>query len=174
MQRVLRHGGQERRCHSFARVAPARTQSQLSPLCSSDLESACVTSQSAQPESTRWELCESKRQLACGRSSLTTLSTLLEQVILRGLGRDSLPEWKPTRERRSYYPRNAGFKRAYAEIELERMIAAAKAKGLDEDAVDSIYLRRGTKEFEEFERRNGFDKQVKEGQNGLLMEQHKL
>ncbi|OAL53052.1 hypothetical protein IQ07DRAFT_585033 [Pyrenochaeta sp. DS3sAY3a] len=96
--------------------------------------------------------------------------TLLEQVILRGLGRDSVPEWKPMRERASYYPRNAGFKRSYIDAELKRMIAAAEAKGLDEGAVDSVYLRRGTKEFEDFERRNGFDKKA----NGLLMEQHKL
>jgi hypothetical protein len=89
---------------------------------------------------------------------------------LRGLGRDSVPEFKPTRERKFWYPRNAGFKRAKAEDELKRMIAAAKAKGLDESSVDSIYSRRGTKEFEEFERRNGFDKEV--GESGLLMVQH--
>lgn len=53
------------------------------------------------------------------------------------------------------------------------MLAAAKAKGLDESSVDSIYLRRGTKEFEEFERHNGFDKEVNV-ENGLLVEQHKL
>jgi hypothetical protein len=94
----------------------------------------------------------------------------LEQVILRNLGRNSVPEFKPTRERKFWYPRNAGFKRAKAEVELERMIAAAKAKGLDESSVDSIYQRRGTKEFEEFERRNGFDKEV--GESGLLMVQH--
>lgn len=102
---------------------------------------------------------------------MTHEKSLLEQVILRGLGRDSVPEFKPTRERKFWYPRNAGFKRAKAEGELERMIAAAKAKGLDESTVDSIYQRRGTKEFEEFERRNGFDKQVNEV-DGLLMEQH--
>jgi hypothetical protein len=99
------------------------------------------------------------------------LQSLLEQVILRNLGRESLPEWQPTRERMSWYPRNAGFKRAKAEGELQRMIAAAKAKGLDESSVDSVYLRRGTKEFEEFERRNGFDKPVNEA-SGLLMVQH--
>jgi hypothetical protein len=101
------------------------------------------------------------------------VKSLLEQVILRGLGRDSVPEWKPTRERRYWYPRNAGFKRAKAEAEVARMIAAAKSSGLDETAVDSIYLRRGTREFEEFEKRNGFDKEVNPI-NGLLMEQHKL
>ena len=53
------------------------------------------------------------------------------------------------------------------------MIAAAKAKGLDESSIDSVYLRRGTKEFEEYERRNGFDREVN-SVNGLLMEQHKL
>jgi len=51
------------------------------------------------------------------------------------------------------------------------MIAAAKAKGLDETAVDSIYQRRGTKEFEDFERRNGFKLPVNEA-TGLLMTQH--
>jgi len=97
--------------------------------------------------------------------------SLLEQVILRNLGRDSLPEWKAMRERKFWYPRNAGFKRAKAEGELKRMVAAAKAKGLDEGAVDSIYQRRGTKEFEDFERRNGFKLPVNE-ESGLLMVQH--
>jgi hypothetical protein len=75
------------------------------------------------------------------------------------------------RERKFWYPRNAGFKRAKAEGELKRMIAAAKAKGLDESAVDSIYQRRGTKEFEDFERRNGFKLPINE-ESGLLMVQH--
>jgi len=99
--------------------------------------------------------------------------SLLEQVILRNLGRESVPEYKPTRERMSWYPRNAGFKRAKAEAELKRMIAAAESKGLDGNTVGSIYLRRGTEEFREFEKRNGFDKEVNE-ESGLLMEQHKL
>lgn len=94
-------------------------------------------------------------------------------MILRNLGCESVPGFEPTRERKFWYPRNAGFKRARAEGELQRMIAAAKAKGMDESSVDSIYLRRGTKEFEEFERHNGFDKVVN-GESGLLMEQHKL
>jgi len=97
--------------------------------------------------------------------------TLLEQVILNGLGRKSLPEWKPTRERQYWYPRNAGFKRAYAKVELERLEAAAKAKGLDVGTVDSLYQRRGTKEFEDFERRNGFMLPINPDK-GLLMEQH--
>ena len=53
------------------------------------------------------------------------------------------------------------------------MVAAAKAQGLDESSVDSLYQRRGTKEFAEFERRNGFDKEINP-ESGLLMEQHKL
>ncbi|EXJ95660.1 hypothetical protein A1O1_00782 [Capronia coronata CBS 617.96] len=97
--------------------------------------------------------------------------SLLEQVILRNLGRDAVPEFQPTRERKSWYPRNAGFKRAKAQDELKRMIAAAKSKGLDESTVDSIYLRQGTKEFEEFERRNGFDKDIN-AETGLVMVQH--
>lgn len=94
-------------------------------------------------------------------------------MILRNLGRDSIPEFKPTRERKYWYPRNAGFKRAKVNDELRRMIEAAKDKGLDESAVDSIYLRQGTKEFEDFEKRNGFTHNINEDV-GLLMEQHKL
>ena len=52
------------------------------------------------------------------------------------------------------------------------MIAAAKAQGLDESSVDSIYLRKDTEEWREFESRNGFDKEI--GEAGLLMEQHKI
>jgi len=74
------------------------------------------------------------------------------------------------RDRRAWHPRNAGFKRAYAEEELKRMVAAAEAQGLDPRSVDSIYLKRGTKEFDDFERHNGFDREV--GEAGLLMEQH--
>lgn len=101
------------------------------------------------------------------------MQSLLEQVILRNLGRESVPEFKPTRERMCWYPRNAGFKRAKAEAELERMVAAAKAQGFDEASVDSLYQRRGTREFADFERRNGFDKEIN-AESGLLMEQHKL
>lgn len=101
------------------------------------------------------------------------VKSLLEQVILHNLSRASVPEFKPTRERRYWYPRNAGFKRAKVNDELGRMIEAAKAKGLDESAVDSIYLRQGTKEFEDFDKHNGFTHSINEDA-GLLMEQHKL
>lgn len=86
------------------------------------------------------------------------------------MGRESLPDFKPLRERKFWYPRNAGFKRAKVDDELKRMIADAKAKGLDESSVDSIYLRQGTKEFEEFEKHNGFDKPISGA--GLNMVQH--
>jgi len=98
--------------------------------------------------------------------------SLLEQVILRGLGRESLPEWKPARERKFWYPRNAGFKRAYAEQELARMEAHYKAQGLPLSAVDSIYQREGTQEWKDYEARNGFNREI--NPNGNLMEQHDI
>ena len=44
---------------------------------------------------------------------------------------------------------------------------------MDEASVDSLYQRRGTQEFADFERRNGFDKEIN-AESGLLMEQHRL
>ncbi|KAF6805713.1 hypothetical protein CPLU01_15966 [Colletotrichum plurivorum] len=90
------------------------------------------------------------------------------------LGRESVPEFKPTRERKFWYPRNAGFKRAKAAGELERMIAASKSKDSRKARlIVVLYLRHDTEEFRDFERRNGFDRAVN-GEAGLLMEQHKL
>lgn len=85
------------------------------------------------------------------------MQTLCEQVILRALGRDSVPEYKPTRERLTFYPRTAYYKREKVRDELDRMIADAKAKGLGPESVDSIYLR-GEEAVREHERRNGYDK----------------
>jgi len=83
--------------------------------------------------------------------------TLAEQVILHHLGRTSIPEYIPLRPRISYYPRNGFFKRARVADELERMIAAAKARGLPPESVGSIY--QGTEEeIREHEKRNGYDK----------------
>jgi len=96
--------------------------------------------------------------------------TLCERVILRGLGRDSVPEYKPTRERAAYFPRHAGFKNARAPAEAQRMVAAAKAKGIDESKVNSVWLR-GDKAIEEMNRRNGFDLPPRE-EDGVLMVQH--
>jgi len=95
--------------------------------------------------------------------------TLCEQVILRNLGRNSVPEFKPTRERMAWYPRNAGFKQAKVQEELKRMIDAAKAKGLDESSVDSLFLK-GDEAIKEFKHRNGFDLPI--NPSGCLMVQH--
>jgi hypothetical protein len=55
------------------------------------------------------------------------------------MGRNSIPEYKATRPRQSYYPREAFTKRARIQDELDRMIAAAQHKGLPADTVNSIY-----------------------------------
>lgn len=104
------------------------------------------------------------------RAAIDRAKSLVEQVILRALQRQSIPEFHPTRERLFYYPRTAGFKRAKVQAELKRMIAAAKEKGLDDSAVDSIYLK-GEEYMREHERRNGYDLPI--GPNGLNMVQHK-
>jgi len=92
--------------------------------------------------------------------------TLCEQVILRALGRDSVPEFKPTRPREVYFPRTFTFKRARVQEELDRLVAAAKAKGLPADSVDSIYLR-GEEFIKEHEKRNGYDRP--HGPGGLCL-----
>jgi hypothetical protein len=50
------------------------------------------------------------------------------------------------------------------------MEAAAVAKGLPKESVDSIYQKKGTPAWDAYELRNGF----KEPVDGLLMEQHAL
>ncbi|ORY31054.1 hypothetical protein BCR39DRAFT_494260 [Naematelia encephala] len=91
--------------------------------------------------------------------------TMCEQVILRALGRESVPEFKPTRPRLSHYPRTAFFKRARVAEELQRMIQAAESKGLGPESVDSIYLK-GEEAIKEHEKRNGYDKEI--GPGGVL------
>lgn len=93
--------------------------------------------------------------------------TLCEQVILRAMGRTSIPEYQITRPRLASYPRTAFFKRERVHDELERMLADAKAKGLGPDAVDSIYLK-GEEAILEHERRNGYDKPW--GPNGVQVD----
>jgi hypothetical protein len=83
--------------------------------------------------------------------------TLCEQVILRALGRDSIPEYKPTRERLSFYPRTAFYKREKVRDELKRMIEHAESQGGSAADVDSVYLR-GEEAILEHEKRNGYDK----------------
>ncbi|EJU05252.1 hypothetical protein DACRYDRAFT_46009 [Dacryopinax primogenitus] len=82
--------------------------------------------------------------------------SLVEQLILDRLGRTSLPEWHITAPRRTFYPRNYTVRASRVPEELERMIAAARAKGLGPESVDSIYLK-GEEAIREHERRNGFD-----------------
>lgn len=92
--------------------------------------------------------------------------TLCEQVILRALDRTSIPEYKPTRPRLAHYPRTAYFKRARITEELQRMIAAAEAKGFSKDDVDSVYLN-GEAAILEHEKRNGYDKEY--GPHGVIL-----
>ena len=73
------------------------------------------------------------------------------------MGRTSIPEYKNTRPRIAYYPRNGFFKRARVGEELDRMIAAAKRQGLPESSVGSIY-QGSAEEIKEHEARNGYDK----------------
>lgn len=80
------------------------------------------------------------------------------------MNRDSVPAWKPTRERLISYPRTAFFKREKVRDELKRMLADAEAKGLPPSSVDSIYLQ-GDAAILEHEKRNGYDK--KWGPNGV-------
>jgi len=75
-----------------------------------------------------------------------------------------VPEYVPTRERLTFYPRTAYFKREKVKEELQRMIADAEAKGLPASSVDSVYLR-GEEAMREHERRNGYDKPW--GPNGV-------
>ncbi|EJU05871.1 hypothetical protein DACRYDRAFT_104360 [Dacryopinax primogenitus] len=84
--------------------------------------------------------------------------SLVEQVVLRALGRPLSPEeYLPTAPRRSYYPRNYTYKAARIEEELERLTAAAEKQGKGKESVDSVYLR-GGEELEAFNLRQGLDK----------------
>jgi hypothetical protein len=71
-----------------------------------------------------------------------------------------------------WYPRNWTFKEEKIRDELNAMIAAAKAKGLDEKAVDSIWLK-GDQARKDFDRRNGLLLPVNE-ETGLERNQHRL
>lgn len=94
--------------------------------------------------------------------------TLCEQVILRALDRESIPEYKPTRPRTAFYPRTAWFKRGKVTAELQRMIADAEARGGTANDVDSIYLQ-GDEAILEHEKRNGYDKEF--GESGVVAQQ---
>ena len=88
---------------------------------------------------------------------LTIRQTLVEQVILHHMGRESIPEYKPTRPRISYYPREQFTKRARIKDELQRMEQWAIQQGRSPESVRSIY--QGTPEqILEHESRHGYDK----------------
>lgn len=93
-------------------------------------------------------------------------------MVLRGLDRKSVPEFKPTRERRFWYPRAYKFKQDRIPGEVQALIKAAKAKGLDESAVDSIWLK-GQQAKDDFDRVNGMLLPVNE-EAGLEHKQHPM
>lgn len=71
-----------------------------------------------------------------------------------------------------WYPRNWTFKENKIRDELAAMIAVAKAKGLDERAVDSIWLQ-GEQARKDFDRRNGMLLPIHQ-EAGLELKQHTL
>lgn len=71
-----------------------------------------------------------------------------------------------------WYPRNWTFKEAKIREELAAMVTVAKAKGLDEKAVDSIWLQ-GEQARKDFDRTNGMLLPRNE-ETGLELNQHKL
>ena len=71
-----------------------------------------------------------------------------------------------------WYPRNWKFKEEKIRLELDAMIEVTKAKGLDERAVDSIWLQ-GEQARMDFDRRNGLLLPV-HVEAGLELRQHKL
>ncbi|KAJ0331700.1 hypothetical protein COL5a_002367 [Colletotrichum fioriniae] len=97
--------------------------------------------------------------------------TLAEQAILRALDRESVPEFKPTRERKFWYPRKFCFKEKRIEDELKAMKAAAAAEGLDVSKVDSIWL--SEKARSDLARTNGLLLPVHE-EAGFETEQHSI
>lgn len=103
---------------------------------------------------------------------LTVLQSLLEKVILRALDRISIPDYKPMRDRMFWYPRHWTFKEDKIRDELKSMITAAKAKGLDEKAVDSIWLQ-GEEARRDFDRRNGMLLPINK-ETGLHRMQHAI
>lgn len=71
-----------------------------------------------------------------------------------------------------WYPRNWKYKEAKVRDELDAMIAVAKVKGLDEKAVDSIWLK-GEQAEKDFNQRNGLLLPVNE-EAGLELKQQKI
>lgn len=90
--------------------------------------------------------------------------TLLEQFILKQLGRESLPEWKPARERAFWYGYNSAYKRPLARPEAQRMVDFAKANGYE---VHPLWINEGSPEFDTWYRTQGFNLPINEVGKGL-------
>lgn len=71
-----------------------------------------------------------------------------------------------------WYPRNWTFKEVKIRAEVDAMVAAAKAKGFDEDVVDSIWLK-GEQARNDFDERNGLLLPMHQ-EVGLELNQHKI
>jgi len=75
--------------------------------------------------------------------------TMVEQKILQDIGKESLPDWHITRERRRFQPRTQPSKTAKIKEELARMQAHAAKTGIP---VDSLHLRGETMEVDKLMR----------------------
>ncbi|EJU02665.1 hypothetical protein DACRYDRAFT_106728 [Dacryopinax primogenitus] len=95
-------------------------------------------------------------------------NSLCEQVILRALQRNSIPEYKPTTERLHTYPRNYVAKFSRVQGELERMVRAAESAGGKREDVDSIYLK-GEEEIKLHNLRNGLGAEVVDSQRVVVV-----
>jgi len=69
--------------------------------------------------------------------------SLVEQKILKSLGKSSLPEWHVTGPRERWHPTTAPGKQARVQGELARMLEESKKTG---EVVDSVHLRGETLE----------------------------
>jgi hypothetical protein len=108
----------------------------------------------------------------CNHSSASAdpSQSLLEQVILRALGRTSVPEYHPTRPRMFWYPRNSAFKLNKVDDELARLKTDRENRGLPESNIDSVYLQ-GEEAMRDFITHNGYDLPFNK-ELGLELQQH--
>lgn len=98
------------------------------------------------------------------------IESLLEQVILRALGRKSVPECHPTQPRMFWYPRNLAFKLNKIDDELARLKADRANRGLPKSSIDCVYLQ-GDAVMQAFIRNNGYGLPFNE-EFGLELQQH--
>ena len=96
--------------------------------------------------------------------------SLLELVVLRALGRTSIPEYHPTRTRMFWYPHNSAFKLNKVDDELVRLKEDRERRGLPESSIDSVYVQ-GDEAMQEFIKNNGYDLPLNQ-EIGLELKQH--